>query len=274
MMMFQIRLTLALFLWFLSFPAVSSDSLGMDAYFDAYSEFDQMLAETSMATPPGMPGVIEPKAALMIATLSDSERFLVKPDFRLEHLDVLMDMCGKANRATMSYLLFDLKSHVDVKADPVTVASQTARVMERNIYMFQNELESLQPFNIRCMARLIPLLTEFASNLKPEERTDIRRAGVQQTQNGAFSTICGVILIAGNESLTESYRMANLQAVADSSSQFATALPISERKKILALIISLQMVTPPFAKEHLAMISAAMSDADCTGLCNFSETLK
>ncbi|MDR1887772.1 MAG: hypothetical protein LBQ81_00005, partial [Zoogloeaceae bacterium] len=186
-MVAPIRLTLALFLWFLSFPAVSSDSLGMDAYFDAYSEFDQMLTETSMTTPPGMPRVTEPKVALIIATLSDSERFLVKPDFRLEHFDVLMDMCGKANHAVMSYLLFNLKSHVDVKADPVTVASQVAKAMGYNTYMFQNELEFLQPFNIRCMARLVPLLTEFASNLKPEERTDIRRAGVQQTQNGAFS---------------------------------------------------------------------------------------
>jgi hypothetical protein len=243
----------------------------VEEYFDAYSKFDQMLTGRAAATSLGMPKVTEPKVASIIATLSDSERFLVKPDFRLEHLGVLMDVCGKANRAVMSYTLFDLKSHVDAKTDPAMVASQVSKIMVHNIHTFQNELKLLMPFHIRCLARQIPLVTEFTSNLKLEDRTDIRRAGLQQAQRGIFSVISGAILLAtcDDESLTESFRTAILQAVADNSSQFAAVLPISDRQKIIALIVSPQTVIPPFAQKYFTTISAAMSDSNCTGLCNY-----
>jgi hypothetical protein len=91
-----------------SLSAASADVPDVSAYFDAYSRFEQIVTASSSNTPPDMPRVATPTTASVIATMSDSEKFLVKPHFEPEHMGTLMDVCDKANRAVMVYALFDL----------------------------------------------------------------------------------------------------------------------------------------------------------------------
>ncbi|GHT99335.1 hypothetical protein AGMMS49960_04320 [Betaproteobacteria bacterium] len=247
----------------------ADDDSGLDAYFEAYAKFEQMVAEATSATPPDMPRITEPAAAEVIAILSDSKRFLTQSNFRLEHLDKVSNMCGTANKISMTYVMFDLKNHVDVGADPAAVTVQVMNVMGRNSYTFQGELKLLGPFLYRCLARQIPVMTEFISKLKPEELTDVRLAGLQRVRKGILQTIAGTILFAVDESSEESYRAAILQALAENASQYISLLSIPERQQILTLIASAQPNAPSFARKHLATISAAMSDTSCTGLCAY-----
>jgi hypothetical protein len=245
------------------------EELGIGAYFEAYAKFEQMRAAASSATPPGMPRITDPAVAAVIATLSDSKRFLVQPDFQQEHQWTLLEVCDKANQASKSYAMFDLKSHLSAGIDPVTTAKAVRGLVQRNVHTFQNELKLLGPFAVHCMARGIPLLSEFTSRLKPEQRTDIRKAGLRQYRAGVLKVIDDTLVSVADGSLTESFRTAILKAVAENSVQLASVFPIAERQKIIARLADSRSTMPSFAKKYLATISAAMSDQHCTGLCAY-----
>jgi len=262
-----IRIATLLALAIASFTNAFADAPEFDAYFDANSKFNQMVTASATNTPPTMPRVVSPTAAALIAIMSDSERFLVKPQFGVEHMGILMDVCNNANQTVMAYMLFDLKNRVDINATSTTIARQVSVAMNRNAHMFQTELESLHPFLVRCLAQEIPLMTQLMSALKPEELTDTRRAGLRQARIGILGAILGAIQASSDKSLTESYRAAVLHAIADNSLLFASALTVADRQQLLTGLASTQKSVPSEASGHLQKIVEAMSDNNCTGLC-------
>jgi len=110
---------------------------------------------------------------------------------------------------------------------------------------FQNELERLQPFLFRCVATEIPLLTQFAQSLKPEEFTDIRGTGLKNARNGTF------------QSTTERFgiRRSGLHRVHTaplfctqsriSTPQYASVLQPQARKQLAELAASTVTKAPP-----------------------------
>ncbi len=244
-------------------PAANAHDL--DAYFRVNSQFAKFASDAALKQ--AMPRVVAADVAAVVKTLSDSQRFLDAPRYRLSDMGALMNVCDKANALVMSYALFDLKGSVDPKADPATVSRVVVQVMERNFRTYQDELELLQPFLIRCLGKEIPLLTEFASSLKPEELTDIRRAGLKQAQQGMFETLYGALQIASNSSLKESYRMRLLRAIADNARQFSSLLTLPVRQQVLTLARSTSETAPTALRKYLKEIGDAMSDRNCIGLC-------
>jgi hypothetical protein len=216
-----------------------------------------------------MPRITDKKVAELIATLSDSHHFLDTTTYHLKDLNVLLDMCGNANAAVMSYALFDLKNTLDPKSDQTTIQLQIAKGIERNTLIFQDELELLQPFMIRCVAKQVPLLNEFAASLRPEEFTENRHAGLQRFRNGVFAIYSSVLQTTNNSLLRESYREKVLQAVAENSALYSSTLKPEERRKILDLAKSSQAATPGFLQKYFDKITYAMAEVSCDGLCKF-----
>jgi hypothetical protein len=236
-------------------------------YFTASQEFERLVSQTTADH--RMPRISDKKAAELIATLSDSRRFLDSTTYQVKDLGPLTEMCGKANVAVMSYALFDVKNNIDPNANAKGVAVQGARLVEKNVQTFQDELERLQPFLFRCMAKQITLLTEYMLSLKPEELTDTRLAGLRQMRSGIFESYYGVLQIANNSALKDSYRIKVLQAIGDTATQYASILQPPARRQIVDLAKSSLPTAPNALQESLGKIVNAMTQARCDGLCRY-----
>lgn len=239
----------------------------VSAYLAAGEEFDRRVAELSANHE--MPRASDEAVAGLLATLSDSERFLDAVEFQLSDMEDLMAVCGKANAITMSYILFDLRSHVNSKSEPKDVALQAAKLMNNNVFKYQQELQLLQPFQNKCMAKQIPLLEEFSSSLKPEEITPIRRAGLQKMRQGVFQVFYGTLAGINNSELSESYRTRVLHALAVNASVYASVLPPIARQQIFDLAFALDEKASSKYHADLSAIVTAMNDDQCKGLCAY-----
>lgn len=234
------------------------------AYLDASKEFEGLVAQSQSVGK--MPRIEDKKVAGLITVLSDSERFLKSPTYFLQDVDALMDICEKSKATVMSYVLFDFK-----KIDPrgAQVALQLSRLTEKNIQTFQGELEQLQPFQIRCMGKAIPLLNDFVTSLPPHKFTETRRTGFQQMRAGIMQDFTTILRDAYNTAYNESYRLKLLQALSDSASAYSSALQPASRRQLreLAKSGSGQAGVPKDFNPYIEQISNALAGTDCVGLC-------
>ncbi len=232
------------------------------SYFSASQAFEQLVAETSLSG--NMPRIGNKKAADLIATLSDSQRFLDSATYQLKNISSLTNMCDKANAAVAAYAFFDLQNAV---GEPKTAAIKMAKGVENNLLIFQDELEHLQPFVIRCMAKVIPLHSEFLLSLKPDEFVETQRAEFLQSRNWVFRIYRGVLRIANYPAAKMSYRTKLLQAAAETAAQYSSVLQPATRQQIFDLVKSAQITAPETLQESLEKIANAMAETSCDGLC-------
>jgi len=249
--------------WLSSNASAAAASDGA-AYAAAGVKFQRLVAQASQDT--DMPRLTNPQAAELISTLSDI-RLLSSKTYQMKDMGDLMDVCGQSNKAVMSYVMFDMKTIVNAKADPQQLAARLAPLMEKNVRTFQNELGQLQPFLFRCLAKEVPLLTEFVRLLKPEDFTNVRRAGLQEARNGMFNIYYGALQASSDLAYAESYRTKVLQTLAEVTPQYASVLQPQARKQITELAASSVMKASPSLRDGLQKIVAGMSDPRCEGLC-------
>lgn len=235
-------------------------------YQSAAQEMEQLIAQAAQNG--RMPRLQDERVKQLISVLSDNSRFLDSATYQLKDLGLLMDMCGRANSLVMSYALFDMKKHIDPKASPTQVALQVRNLMVKNALAYQDELERLQPFSVRCMAREIPLLGDFVASLKPNEFTYVRRAGLRQARTGIFETYYGFLQAANDSSLKESYRARLLEALSETAKPYSSILQLAARQQVVGLAKMVQRNASASLEPHLASIIDAMSSSACTGLCN------
>jgi len=169
----------------------------------------------------------------------------------------------------MLYALFDLGNAIDRKADATRIALQVAQLMERNVVRFQDELQSLQPFLVRCLAKGISLLTDSIASLAPAELTDVRRAAVEGTRQGAFAVCYGLLLTANHRALEEPYKEAVLSAMADTAAQYASILQPTMRRQLADVAASMSALVHDRPRGYIERILRAMNDTRCEGLCRF-----
>ena len=248
--------------WLCSSASAAAPDPGV--YASASHEFQQLAAQATRDTE--MPRLTNPKAAELISILSDI-RLLSSRTYQISDMGSLMDICDQSNKAVMSYVLFDMKSVVNAKSDPQQAAARLAPLIERNIRAFQGELGRLQPFLFRCLAQEVPLLTQFARSLKPEDFTDVRRAGLKQARDGIFNVYYGALQAASDSAYTESYRARVLQTLAEVTPQYASVLQPQARKQLAALAASSEMKASLLLRDDLQKIVVGMSDPRCGDLC-------
>jgi hypothetical protein len=241
--------------------APASDST---RYATASLEFQRLVAQATRDS--DMPRVKDPKAAEIIATLSDI-RLLSSNRYQMKDMGGLMDLCDQSNKAVMSYVMFDVKSVISPQSDPQQTAARLAPLMEKNVRTFQNELGELQPFLFRCLAKEIPLLTEFARSLKPEDFTEVRRSGLKGVRNGMFNVYYGALKASGDRAYSESYRTKVLRTLAELTPQYASILRPEARKQLAELAASSKANVSPSLRDDLQGIVAGMSDPRCEDLC-------
>jgi hypothetical protein len=236
-----------------------------ESYFNASREFEAIVGRTSQSG--NMPRIEDKEVAKLIAVLSDTERFLKSSNYSVKELDSLMGICGKSTSAMLSYVYFGLKSKVDSNTDPKTIPLLLAQLTEKNMVTFQNELEHLEPFSYRCMAKEIPLLSEFILALPPEKVDGTRRAGLQNFRNGIFSIFIDSLRTSHNPAYSKSYREKILRALADTATLFSSVLQPKVRHQISEYATLTKTVAPTDFDSYFESIILAMADESCDGLC-------
>jgi hypothetical protein len=141
--------------------------------------------------------------------------------------------------------------------------------MQRNTEIFQDEIAISLPFTVRCFATQMPLLTEFAESLHPEDLTEIRKSGIRKVRDGTMTIYQGALTIAGQGGITQANKLILLDALAETASTFAKPLAANQRQLIAKAVDSVLPSTMDAFRDHLLKIQKAMSNADCTGLCKF-----
>ncbi|MDO8926873.1 MAG: hypothetical protein Q7U94_08190 [Sideroxyarcus sp.] len=264
---------------FVLFAPVLALAIDNSSYLAASKQFDQ-LVEQSLAKG-SLPRLSDTESAKIISVLSDSERFLNAASFQLADLEALGAVCDKAQSVTAPYLflgLFDLRKELDSEKDPQVAAKKISALVEKNTLTFQDELERLQPFTFRCLAKQIPLMAQFLASLPSEQLTDVRRAGARQMRGGISQMYLGVLQLANSNVYSFSYRIKLLEALAETAPVYSSALTPDARKQIsdfafyaktIATLIPASAPSGDSANvvKFLSQISDAMAGSTCEKLC-------
>lgn len=203
----------------------------------------------------------------LVEALSDERALLVEGPYSSGEVETDIEICGIANKTTMSLVLFDLKASLAPLQDPQARAVEFEALMTRNTLLFQDELMALQPFLFRCLAKQMRGMERFFASLPPEQFTDVRRSGLAKMRKGVLMVFQGGLSIAGEAVFSEVYRDALLSALADSAEAYASVMPLSERMKIVDM-----MTTSASAKHgrygaYIERIERAFRSEACSALC-------
>lgn len=254
-------------LLFLSLPAAFAESNdNLAAYREAGSKFVSLVAEAERGAKAKQLQTEE--VDQLVVVLSDEKRFLKAERYTAKELESLLELCGVSNKAVMSLALFTLKEHIDPKADPQIIAVQVATLMQKNSESFGRQLRHLQPFSIRCAAKQVSPMAEFVGSLTPAQFTDVRRKGLQQARTGLAQLFVGVIQSLANPNNDEAYRLALVQALAESAPSLVSALPVAVRLQIRSIVSPVGESSPPRFRPYVQKIYKALDDRTCDGLCS------
>jgi hypothetical protein len=237
------------------------------AYLRASQELEALFAQAGKDG--RAPRLADRNVADLIRVLSDSKRYLDDTTYEVKDIALLGEVCGQSIAAVMSYALFDHANAIDRNAEVTVKTRQAAQLMERNVIRFQDELQHLQPFLVRCLGKSVPLLDTFIAALPPAELTDIRRDGVRGTRQGAYAAFYGFLQAVNHPALKTRYKEAVLSAMADTAAQYAPILQPVMRRQIAELAASLRTAGDGRLRGHIEQILRAMKDTRCEGLCRF-----
>ncbi len=203
----------------------------------------------------------------LIEALSDERTLLVEGPYSIDEVETDIEICGIANKTTMSLVLFDLKASITPTQDQQTRTSELEALMARNTLQFQDELMALQPFLFRCLAKQVRGMEQFFVSLPPEQFTEVRRGGVAKMRRGVLMVFQGGLLIAGETVFSEDYRDSLLSALAEVAEAYASAMPLSERTQIVDAATASPSVTHRRFGAYIAQIKRAFQSEACSAIC-------
>ena len=207
------------------------------------------------------------EVADLLATLSDADSLFGTATYDGKDAPVLLDVCGKVSQIAMNYMQSGLAAVSD-KGDSRDEMTRKSLILEaQNLVTFQAEVVPILAFELRCQARLSHAMADFLSHLPPSEWTDNRRQSLQNTRLGITALVSEKfrVLDARDDSLKPQSKALIASALADTAPTIAEILSVEQRKSIVAMA---ENITPPAElKPALERLIAAMSRADCEGLC-------
>lgn len=244
----------------------SLDPADLRAFKEAGARFSVLLDQANSAGQ--VDDLRTPEWRDLVQQLSDEDRMLGSAGESPDDFVVLMEICGIAGSATASLIMLGINSQVDPEANPEKNAANLVDLANANIIRFQQELQELQPFCLRCLAKSVRPLTGFIGYLEPWEITPARQAGLVQMRAGVLAMFEGILSAVGDDSYGDDYRLALVSALAETSStlMMLTQLPVREQISVLADDV-LRKSEMPYI-EYLEEVIVALSDKSCDMLCS------
>jgi hypothetical protein len=238
---------------------------GLKAYWDAAQEFQQQIEQKAVAG--SVPRLSDAKAEHLFSILSDHKRFLHKRKYGLKDVAELSLVCRKNTELLMHYMMFGVKEALQDTRDPQQIIEVLQILAAKNSIVYQNEAMAFLPFSVYCSARLIPLASEIMSSLKKEEITEIRLQGIRQMKAGIFNIYEGLLRVLNQIEINHAHKLYLAKALADSSEQYLSFIPLDERAKIIAVVKETQKASAPDVRRQLDKIITTLSSKECGWVC-------
>lgn len=205
--------------------------------------------------------------ASLIRVVSDEERLLGSEPVPLADLGRAFDTCNQTQRVAATMLLFDDdRPGKDIAVtdyeDPAVLA-----VFDRNTVVFQEELSVLQPFLFRCMAWLLPSVSEVAASVAPQDWTAEGREGMRMIRRGVVMMYTAPIPVLAAETLGDGYKRAILDSLVEHADVYAAASRLVDRKQVVDDLRRQRGRVPADYVAGIDRLIAAFSSTACTGLC-------
>lgn len=249
-------------------PAVAAQPPGGKVYRDAAAQFENLSG--GAIGDENVPRMSEPGIAPLLRTLADADAVFGDEHYGVEDLPAVMAICDKANAVFMRYALSGmrkLKSRVQAGASASELARRMAALMDANILRYQDEALPVSAFGIRCGAKVLPLMTTFAERLRPEEFTEVRRAGLRQMRKGMMNSLVGALAMAGNQAIRAPNQRSVMDAIGDVADVYAAALTTQQRLTVMQVAQSSRSKVSTELKPKVDKLLESVERTDCTGLC-------
>lgn len=217
-----------------------------------------------------LPRMKDPIGPALLDILGDSQAFLDKRPFAAADMPPLMEVCGIANKISVTYMLHGLeKGMAGVDRNDMQAAARAMQALAmRNVFEYQDELAILMPFTLRCQARMAPLMEDFIRNLPPEEFTDIRKGGVRQVQNGAFGSYSGYLTMITGTGIKDANLRRMSGTMAEVAPAYASIMQLAQRRQLRELATATKAKVPATLADDLEKVIQAMASSDCNVLCS------
>lgn len=217
----------------------------------------------------GVPQLKTTEVMDLIRGMSEESRILRRGSYPESEVGTLIEVCGLANKVSVSLVLFELNEHISAGASQAETRAKVFALMHRNTLTFQDELQVIQPFLLRCLAKQLSAVSQFAASLSAEEITDVRRQGLATMRSGLTQLYVGVVVTANDARYSDAFRLSLLTALAETSGVFASAIELPVRRQLheTARIAASQSDQP--YKRLLSRIVRALSRESCEELCAF-----
>lgn len=203
----------------------------------------------------------------LVQILADEERVLKSGSYSQAEFEPLSNICTSVNRASVSMLLIGLKAQNIQSLPQAEAQNRIQSLMMSNVKAFQDELAQLQPFLLRCMAKLIGPTTELLASLDADELNIHRRNGLAQMRQGLLGVYGMAIETACDESLGDAFKHAMLSALNDTSREFVTAIPLADRNRLRESLAKAIATGREIHRPQLIALEKIFQNDQCVGLC-------
>lgn len=137
----------------------------------------------------------------------------------------------------------------------------------RNAVRYHDEQSLVFAFAISCMARALPAAEGFWAGLAPDQRTAIRREGLNKMRTGLTDVYGGALTMIGETPYSLANKTAILDSLVRNGETFARVMTLEQRRQTVIRIDALTPTSAAPLKSRLSRLRAIMSNSACTGLC-------
>ncbi len=230
----------------------------IDKYQTAAQQFDGVIKE--QLAQGSMPKLGTSKNNSLISLLTDKDLFLTQPNYQVEDISQLINICDTTSRINEAYYFHGIESVSDNEI------SGQAKLIHDNIKKYSDELIKFQSFNIYCAARVVSL---FEKRL---ETTTLNRAEIDFIRHVRDNIldlyISNIMLFDNTSGLPLTYRIRLLQAVTEASPKLAILVPLSLRNRLVHYVEGLKYWQSPMAvKDQINILLGLLQTDQCNKLC-------
>ncbi|WP_421717110.1 hypothetical protein [Arcobacter arenosus] len=214
-----------------------------------------------------LPRIDEKETREVLELFKTSQSKLLSLDYKVEDLGGLIQVCGKANKFGMTYVLDGMKSIIKEGGTKKETYEKIINLISTNHLKYQKELEVFYPFLIECLGMEASLVEGFWNSLPNEQKTQIRKNGIIQARNGLFQTYVGVLKSFAENKVDASFNESLLNSLINAANSTSSILPIKARENILNMLVEVKKNTNTKYHKSFDKIYKVFENKECNIIC-------
>jgi hypothetical protein len=240
---------------------------------DDFADYAQALTRLKVlaagaADAKAMPRMSDVEGGKLLATLSDTRRFLDSKSYAMTDLEPVSTLCVGATEALGLYMMHGMgKPIINKDGDVQDLSMSETLTAGLNLLKFQDEFSVLIVFINKCSAKQIPLLEDVLVALGPEQLTAEIRSDLQEVKQGISNGYLGFFGGLNAPGFKSANRRLILGTMADVAPVYSDLLSLEARKQVADAARSTMKVAGPEVSAELNKIVEAMGNTRCIKLC-------